>query len=184
MIAKLDEFPYYIIFDNGKVVRLCHESRNGYYLKKREMACTKLTNGYLVVSLINKEGERKQLYLHRLVWEAFNGKIPSGHEIDHISTDRSDSNLSNLRLVYSHSENCNNPQSINAYRRANAPSMGKYDKERLIKARTKESYQAAKDVYKRILDERGECGVCLLMRTAHVGYPRAKRIINEITDIN
>jgi hypothetical protein len=62
--------------------------------------------------------------------------------------------------------------------------MGKYDKERLLNARTKESYQAAKDVYKRILDERGECGVCLLMRTAHVGYPRAKRIINEITDIN
>lgn len=184
MIAKLDEFPYYIIFDSGKVVRQCHQSRNGYNLKTREMSNTKLSSGYVVVSLTNKEGERKQLYLHRLVWEAFNGEIPSGHEIDHISADRGDSSLSNLRLVYSHSENCNNPQSINAYRRANALSMGKYDKERLLNARTKESYQAAKDVYRRILDERGKCGVCLLMKEAHIGYPRAKRIINEITNIS
>ena len=184
MTAKLDEFPYYIIFDSGKVVRLCHQSKNGYNLKTREMSKTKLRSGYIVVSLTNKEGERKQLYLHRLVWEAFNGKIPRGHEIDHVSTDRGDSCLSNLRIVNSHLENCNNPQSINAYRRANALSMGKYDKERLVKSRTKESYQTAKDVYRRILDERGKCGVCQLMKEAHVGYPRAKRIINEITDIS
>ena len=182
MNAKLDEFPDYIILDSGKVIRLCHQSKNGYNLKTIEISNTKLQNGYLMVSLINKEGERKQLYLHRLVWEAFNGKIPSGHEIDHISTDRGDSNLSNLRLVESHSENCHNPKSINAYRRANALSMGKYDKERLVKARTKESYERAKDVYQRILDERGACGVCVLMKEAHVGYPRAKRIINEVTN--
>jgi len=42
-----------------------------------------------------------------LVWEAFNGKIPAGLEIDHIDRDKHNNTLSNLRLV-THSENCLN----------------------------------------------------------------------------
>lgn len=56
--------------------------------------------------------------IHRLIWEAFKGKIPEGYEIDHINTVRNDNRLENLRLV-THKENCNNSLSIEHYKRSN-----------------------------------------------------------------
>ena len=46
--------------------------------------------------------------VHRLVWETFVGKIPSGMEIDHQDTHKDNNELSNLKLC-THKENCNNP---------------------------------------------------------------------------
>lgn len=40
----------------------------------------------------------------RLIWETFNGPIPEGMEIDHISNDKSDNSLKNLQLL-SHADN-------------------------------------------------------------------------------
>lgn len=39
------------------------------------------------------------LYVHRLIWELFNGAIPDGMQIDHINGDRADNRIENLRLV-------------------------------------------------------------------------------------
>ena len=36
---------------------------------------------------------------HLVVWEAANGPIPSGHVIHHIDKDRSNNDLSNLKLM-------------------------------------------------------------------------------------
>ncbi len=41
----------------------------------------------------------KNVRMHRYLWEAINGPIPEGMEIDHISGNRSDNRLENLRLV-------------------------------------------------------------------------------------
>ena len=38
-------------------------------------------------------------FLHRLVWEVFNGEIPENMQIDHINNDRTDNRLENLQLV-------------------------------------------------------------------------------------
>lgn len=38
-------------------------------------------------------------YMHRYVWEYYNGKIPSGYEIHHIDFDRSNNDISNLQLL-------------------------------------------------------------------------------------
>lgn len=43
--------------------------------------------------------KKKNVYLHRAVWEYHNGAIPEGLMIDHIDRDRSNNNISNLRLV-------------------------------------------------------------------------------------
>ena len=51
-----------------------------------------------------------RVYVHRLVWETFNGDIPDGFEIDHEDTHKDNNALSNLKLC-THKENCNNPKS-------------------------------------------------------------------------
>ena len=54
--------------------------------------------GYLRVSLC-KNGCIKQFFIHRLVWEAFNGKIPEGMQVNHINEIKIDNRLSNLNLM-------------------------------------------------------------------------------------
>ena len=57
---------------------------------------------------LGKDGIKETYKVHRLVWEAFNGEIPEGMEIDHINTIRDDNRLENLRCV-TPKENRNNP---------------------------------------------------------------------------
>ena len=59
--------------------------------------------GYLQIKL-RKNKKRFNRYIHRIVWETFNGLIPKGFEINHIDHDKSNNSLSNLELV-SHREN-------------------------------------------------------------------------------
>ena len=66
-------------------------------------------------SYVHVEG--KKVLKHRFIWEAFNGEIPEGLEIDHIIPLRENggNELSNLRLVTS-SENKRNPRTIERYK--------------------------------------------------------------------
>lgn len=50
--------------------------------------------GYLSVYL----GKDNQRYIHRLVWEAWEGAIPKGMQVCHNDGDRSNNALDNLRL--------------------------------------------------------------------------------------
>ena len=61
--------------------------------------------GYLHVILV-KEKSHKGKYVHRLVWEAFNGPIEKGLEINHIDEDKSNNSLDNLELM-THKQNMN-----------------------------------------------------------------------------
>ena len=74
---RKNEYPNYEIHKNGKIFRIKMEA-NGKVLKRRELYPTKAKNGYRTVKLRNKSGIIKQLYLHRLVYMAFNGEIPPG----------------------------------------------------------------------------------------------------------
>lgn len=46
--------------------------------------------------------------VQRIVWDAFNGPIPMGLEVDHVNDVRTDNRLKNLQLL-SHKDNCNKP---------------------------------------------------------------------------
>lgn len=59
-------------------------------------------NGYLVVDLW-RDATCKVVGVHRLVYDAFIGPIPSGFVVHHVNGDRTDNRLSNLMLV-SHTE--------------------------------------------------------------------------------
>lgn len=65
----------------------------------------------------------KKVPIHRFIWEAFNGEIPEGMEIDHINTIRNDNRLCNLRMVSS-SQNKRNPITIEKYTQSNSNHSG------------------------------------------------------------
>lgn len=62
-------------------------------------------SGYMIV-LLYKNGKRKQTLVHRLVYEAFNGEIPEGYEVNHIDENKVNNRSDNLNLM-SRKENVN-----------------------------------------------------------------------------
>lgn len=51
----------------------------------------------------------REVYEHRVIWEAANGPIPAGMVIDHVNGDRADNRLENLRTG-TQAQNCQNRQ--------------------------------------------------------------------------
>ena len=45
----LDEYPFYEIYPDGKIVRKERQSKNGTTLQRRELCPTKAKNGYRTV---------------------------------------------------------------------------------------------------------------------------------------
>lgn len=179
--VTLEDYPYYMIFKNGMIIRNTKQSKNGKTLRIRVITSTKAKNGYRTVRLLNKDGMLKQFYLHRLIWEAFNGEIPQGLEVCHEDCNRDNNMLSNLQLL-THTQNCRNPQSIQHYTTANQISKGKFDRDKMIAAQGKVGYNKLVRTYRRLVKEHGYCGIWMLMKAGHCGYPRAKRIITEMQD--
>lgn len=84
-------------------VRSLNYNRTG---KTKILKPGKNSYGYLQVQLW-KDGIAKMFKVHRLVWEAFNGEIPEGMEVNHINEDKTDNRYpENLNLM-SPMENCN-----------------------------------------------------------------------------
>ena len=80
--------------------------RNGkLVLRKGKILKPYLIKGYLRVGLC-KNGKSKYCFVHRLVYETFNGKVPNGFEINHISECKTDNRICNLNLL-SHKANIN-----------------------------------------------------------------------------
>lgn len=80
----------YKVNENGEVVSL----RNNHTLRP-----FKVRDHYGVN--ICKGSKRRTYYLHRLVYEAFNGKIPDGCIVCHVTSDLSDNSLKNIKLYNS-----------------------------------------------------------------------------------
>lgn len=99
---QIEGYPNYEVSNMGRVRSL------NYHREKRVQILNRVIhpNGYDRITLC-KDGKKKLAQVHRLVWEAFMGKIPEGYEIDHINTVRDDNRLENLRCV-THKENQNN----------------------------------------------------------------------------
>ena len=79
-----------------------------YDKKKDRLVQCKLSidsYGYNVVGV--SKPNRRNVIVHRLVYETFVGEIPQGYQIDHINTVRDDNRISNLRCV-TPKENSNN----------------------------------------------------------------------------
>lgn len=55
--------------------------------------------GYYGFTLCDCKGGKKNVLVHRFVWEYFNGPIPKGLVVDHINSDRKDNRLVNLQVI-------------------------------------------------------------------------------------
>ena len=69
-----------------------------YGLKEKILKPSINHRGYYQVALC-KNSIRKFYYVHRLVYEAFNGSIPEGLQVNHINEVKTDNRLSNLNLM-------------------------------------------------------------------------------------
>jgi len=55
---------------------------------------------------LGAEGKTVTKLVSHVIWEAFNGPIPPGYEVNHINEDKTDNRLCNLNLM-TRKENCN-----------------------------------------------------------------------------
>ena len=85
------DYLKYQFHDDG---RIWSSFKNGYFLKLSPKRA-----GYVSVTLRVSKGVYKTKLVHRLIWEAFNGPIPEGLEINHINGIKHDNRLCNLELV-------------------------------------------------------------------------------------
>lgn len=81
----------YQVSNTGRVQSLKHNDVKILRLSKNK-------GGYLLVGL-GLNGIHSTKYVHRLVWEAFNGPIPEGMQVNHINEDKTDNRLENLNLM-------------------------------------------------------------------------------------
>ncbi|MBE9142094.1 HNH endonuclease signature motif containing protein [Planktothrix mougeotii] len=84
MDAKHPDLPY-TVSEDGSMLKV-----RGQGIKKT----TRSTAGYRQISCYGKT-----FLVHRVVWEAFNGEIPQGLQINHIDGNKANNSLSNLELV-------------------------------------------------------------------------------------
>ena len=91
-MAQFRNSPYYLTKD-GRVINVS---------EKCELRLEKSGNYLRFTGCYNLNG--KHFLVHRAVWEAFNGPIPEGCDIDHIDGNPKNNNLENLQAI-THSEN-------------------------------------------------------------------------------
>jgi len=110
-----------VVSEDGTITReertFEQRSATGSYLRTiPSKALVPVSNGkagYYQVSVTNNN-LTKRCYVHRLVWESFNGTIKDGYEIDHIDENKANNSLENLRLVTRH-ENMQKMRISNAH---------------------------------------------------------------------
>ena len=83
-------------------------SEKGFIINKHGRHLLGTTVGMYARHTIRVNKQSVSINTARTIYEAFNGIIPEGFEIDHIDGDPRNNQLSNLRCV-SHKQNMSNP---------------------------------------------------------------------------
>jgi hypothetical protein len=107
-VLPIEGIPQYFISDTGVVYSRKVSPRYNPHGEMRVVRPRKHPSGYLYYGLFVGKGKTKVRYWrrgHRLVAEAFIGKIPQGMDVDHKDGNRHNNDVKNLRIV-THSENC------------------------------------------------------------------------------
>lgn len=107
-IKQIKAFPDYYCSQLGNFYTTKISPRYNHKGEMKPLQPRRHPSGYLYYGFFVGTGANKKRIwrrAHRVVYETHVGKIKHGLEIDHISGDKHDNSVSNLRLV-THSENC------------------------------------------------------------------------------
>lgn len=90
----------YEISNLGRVKSLPRKTSNQFAHKERILKPTLNTYGYPVISLC-RNARKISYHVHLLVWDSFTNekRNTNTQEVDHIDNDKTNSSLSNLRLI-------------------------------------------------------------------------------------
>ena len=83
-------YDLYAASDDGSIINVDNKIPS-----KGHKSC----NGYMKCLVRKNDQMLRIYYVHRFVWECFNGAIPRGKVIDHINDIKDDNSLSNLQLL-------------------------------------------------------------------------------------
>jgi hypothetical protein len=111
-IKKLDE--YRDVTSTGNIIQ--RKIRRGTYGVGAVYQPATDRYGYQVISIGHGKNPSR---FHRVLWEAFNGPIPEGMQVDHINGKKDDNRLENLRLV-------TNAENLRGYAKVVKGSSSKY----------------------------------------------------------
>jgi hypothetical protein len=116
-LAHCTKYPGYYVNRNGEIFRKLRANpatiagRDAQLITGDgpKLAPSLSNQGYPVVKLYYQTGagtpesptvrKHKTVNLHRVIWEAFNGDVPEGKNIDHIDRNQANCRLDNLRVV-------------------------------------------------------------------------------------
>ena len=120
-----------------KLDELRDVTSTGYIIQRKTRQGTKYPIGAVYQPPAQRDGYRYTIVsgyasnkFHRVLWEAFNGPIPEGMQIDHINGERDDNRLDNLRLV-------TRAENLRGYNKALKGSTSRYRGVRLSKRTNK-----------------------------------------------
>ena len=94
-MKRIKGLSNYAITEDGRV---WSDNLNGFMRQQEKFGRSK-NKGYMCVSVVYDNGEKKKRTVHSLVLEAFVGKRPKGYECDHIDGDKHNNHISNLEWV-------------------------------------------------------------------------------------
>jgi len=90
------DFDRYLVSDQGHCARVL---TRGNRQQRRLLAGRIEGNGYVTFHLYGADGKQRHPLAHRIVWQAFNGPIQKGIEVNHKNGIKFDNRLVNLELA-------------------------------------------------------------------------------------